>query len=43
VGNIETIVRQGDCILVKPTNDERLDLPRHLSGKEYLELLELES
>lgn len=43
IGKIETIVRQGDCILVKPTDDERLDLPRHLSGKEYLELLELES
>lgn len=43
IGKIETIVRQGDCILVKPTDDERLDFPRHLSGKEYLELLELES
>lgn len=43
MGNIETIVRQGDCILIKPKNDERLDTERHLSGKEYLELLELES
>ena len=43
IGNIETIIRQGDCILVKPTNDERLDNVRHLSGKEYLELLHLES
>jgi len=43
IGKIETIVRQGDCILVKPTDEERLDRPRHLSGKEYLELLHLES
>lgn len=43
IGNIETIIRQGDCILIKPTNDVRLDTERHLSGKEYLELLELES
>lgn len=43
IGNIETIVRQGDCILIKPTNDERLKDFRHLSGKEYLELLHLES
>jgi hypothetical protein len=43
IGNIETIIRQGDCILIKPTNDERLNIERHLSGKEYLELLELES
>ena len=43
IGKIETIVRQGDCILVKPTDEERLDNFRHLSGKEYLELLHLES
>jgi len=43
IGKIETIIRQGDCILVKPTDEERLDTPRHLSGKEYLELLHLES
>lgn len=43
IGKIETIVRQGDCILVKPIDEERLDIPRHLSGKEYLELLHLES
>lgn len=43
IGNIETIIRQGDCILIKPTNDERLEEFRHLSGKEYLELLHLES
>jgi hypothetical protein len=43
IGNIETIVRQGDCILVKPTDEERLEDFRHLSGAEYLELLHLES
>jgi hypothetical protein len=43
IGKIETIVRQGDCILVKPTDEERLDNARHLSGAEYLELLHLES
>jgi len=42
-GNIEKIVRQGDCILVKPINKDDLCSPRHLTGKEYLELLELES
>jgi len=42
-GNIEKIVRQGDCILVKPINKDNLCEPRHLTGKEYLELLELES
>jgi len=42
-GNIEKIVRQGDCILVKPINKDNLCQPRHLTGKEYLELLELES
>jgi hypothetical protein len=42
-GNIEKIVRQGDCILVKPINKDDLCEPRHLTGKEYLELLELES
>lgn len=43
IGNIETIIRQGDCILIKPTNEERLENLRHLSGAEYLELLHLES
>jgi len=43
VGNIERIIRQGDCILIKPKTDERLDTERHLSGAEYLELLDLES
>ena len=42
-GNIEKIVRQGDCILVKPINKGNLCEPRHLTGEEYLELLELES
>jgi hypothetical protein len=43
IGKIETIIRQGDCILIKPTDEERLKTFRHLSGKEYLELLHLES
>lgn len=43
-GQIEKIVRQGDCILVKPiTGRTLLSSPRHLTGKEYLELLTLES
>jgi hypothetical protein len=44
-GQIEKIVRQGDCILVKPKSSHYLnDLqPRHLKGEEYLELLKLES
>ena len=42
-GNIEKIIRQGDCILVKPINKDNLCEPRHLTGKEYLKLLELES
>ena len=44
-GNIEEIVRQGDCILVKPkdSNEPLLDTPRHLTEKEYLTLLVAES
>lgn len=44
-GNIEEIVRQGDCILIKPkdTKKKLLDNPRHLTEKEYLTLLVAES
>lgn len=44
-GNIEKILRQGDCILIKPKNPnaEMLDSPRHLTEKEYLTLLVAES
>jgi hypothetical protein len=43
-GNIEKIVRQGDCIMIKPKGKyETLDKERHLSKEEYLELLVAES
>lgn len=44
-GNIEKILRQGDCILIKPKNPnaEMLSSPRHLTEKEYLTLLVAES
>jgi len=43
-GGIDKIIRQGDCILVKPSPDaEILDSPRHLTGEEYLTLLVAES
>lgn len=44
-GNIKEIVRQGDCILIKPkdSNEPLLDTPRHLTEKEYLTLLVAES
>jgi hypothetical protein len=44
-GNIKEILRQGDCVLVKP-KDSTLPLlpsPRHLTKKEYLTLLKAES
>lgn len=42
--NIEKIIRQGDCILIKPKGEyEPLDTPRHLTEKEYRELLVAES
>ena len=43
-GNIQKIVRQGDCILIKPNNAEldRVNV-RHLTGKEYKKLLVAES
>jgi hypothetical protein len=44
-GSIEKIVRQGDCIMIKPTADFNIPLnsPRHLSEKEYRELIIAES
>lgn len=45
IGNIKEIVRQGDCVLVKP-KDSTLPLlssARHLTKKEYLSLLKAES
>jgi hypothetical protein len=44
-GNIEKIVRQGDCVLIKPKNSElpTLDTPRHLTEEEYRKLMVAES
>lgn len=43
-GNIEKIVRQGDCIMIKPKGSyNELSRPRHLSKNEYLKLLVAES
>ena len=43
-GKIEKIVRQGDCILIKPKkNYVPLDNERHLTKQEYLTLLVAES
>ncbi len=43
-GKIEKIVRQGDCILIKPKKDYvPLDNERHLTKQEYLNLLVAES
>ena len=46
-GNIEKIIRQGDCVLLKPINKYKVgtDVPsvRHLTEKEYKELLVAES
>lgn len=44
-GNIEEIIRQGDCILVKPKDNgiSLLENPRHLTEEEYLSLLVAES
>lgn len=43
-GNIEKILRQGDCILIKPKGKyELLSNPRHLTEKEYETLLVAES
>lgn len=43
-GNIEKILRQGDCIMVKPkVIGDFLSIPRHLTEKEYKTLLVAES
>jgi hypothetical protein len=44
-GNIKEIIRQGDCILIRPkdNNLEKLTNFRHLTEKEYLTLLTNES
>jgi hypothetical protein len=43
-GGIEKIVRQGDCIMIKPkAKYETLGRERHLSKGEYLNLLVAES
>jgi len=42
-GNIEKIVRQGDCIMIKPKEMVFQDRERHLTEKEYKKLLVLES
>lgn len=56
IGNIETIIRQGDCVLLKPKSaksfkalvdsgvevNEKIE-ERHLTSKEYRELLKFES
>ena len=43
-GKIEKIVRQGDCILIKPKGKyENLSFPRHITAEEYKTLLVAES
>lgn len=41
--NIEKIVRQGDCVLIKPFNANGIDKVRHLTEYEYRNLLVAES
>lgn len=44
IGNISEIIRQGDCILIKPIENAKFtDTPRHLTEKEYISLLKIES
>jgi len=44
LGNIKKIVRQGDCILIKTMGEFiPLQVPRHLTKKEYLNLIVAES
>lgn len=44
IGDIDRIVRQGDCIMIKrKPNATLLSTPRHLTEKEYRELLVAES
>ena len=42
-GNIEKIVRQGDCIMIKPKEMIFQDRERHLTEEEYKKYLVLES
>lgn len=42
-GQIEEVVRAGDCIMVRPTEHYTKCNPRHLTKKEYLEKLTMES
>lgn len=42
-GGIEKIVRQGDCILVKKKENSETGMVRHLTEKEYRELITSES
>jgi len=42
-GDIDKIVRQGDCIMIKKKNGVKGGETRHLTEKEYRELLVLES
>ena len=42
-GGIDKIVRQGDCILIKKKQNANKGQVRHLTAKEYRELLVLES
>ena len=42
-GGIEKIVRQGDCVLIKKNKKATINTTRHLTEKEYRELLVLES
>ena len=41
--NIKTIIRQGDCVLLKPISGNTEGEERHLTSKEYRELLKFES
>lgn len=41
--NIRTIIRQGDCVLLKPISGNTEGEERHLTSKEYRELLKFES
>lgn len=42
-GNIEFIIRQGDCIMIKPKDNLKLDEVRHLTEEEYRTLIISES
>ena len=42
-GDIEKIIRQGDCILLKRKEGVETNIVRHLTGDEYRSLLVLES